>query len=159
MEKDLEDLIEKRTQQALDKEIYQKAGHIASYLGKGNRRKWRERGTDYTKEYFVFDGHEKIAIVSDYNYQQDWEMGGGGTSITIHYGSRLVFDGYGSHYFSEPDGIDSFKPGKWEVELEDLYKISIRKQRKVDKEERLKKKEEEEKKRIGERKEIEDKWK
>jgi len=131
--KDLQLQIEKRKKQAERRQFWNKANNIARILGSG--------GTYRNKSGFNNSKYEYSDSEFEIYYRYTSNEGGGGSHQTVFYKGNCVFRG---------DMFDTYQyiPGNWERKFNELYKASIksekRKRREFKEKEKLKEKNKEE---------------
>jgi len=138
-ENELERLIKQRMKQAENKDIRNKAGVVAYYLGKGHESKnGDEEMRDFT--------YEKNRLKIHDTFSQGRDRGGdltAGWSTEVFYQGKLVFNDH-----------DCYIPGKWETLLETLYKEALPLQKKRDAAEQA----ERDKQKLTEENELRARW-
>ncbi len=109
----LEQLVETRKKQADKREIFAKSQLVVKVLGVGGEE---QRKDDPHCVAYIYDWtfNSNGLVIKDHNEEYHYDDGsGGGGSLTVSFSGKEVYK-YGN-------GLEIYKPGKWEGQLDVLY--------------------------------------
>ncbi len=113
MTKTLEEKIEERIQQAMDRNIIGKAGAVAEGLGSP----FKLENEDAIEQGYCYDkGSLKVKKLNVTAFAKYDFSGRNLVSTSVQFGGEVKF-------YAEDDKIEAYIPGDWEKELDKSYKV------------------------------------